>query len=256
MERKFVLGLDIGIASVGWGIIELSTGIVVDKGVRIFPERTAAENAKRRQLRGARRLIRRRRQRIDDLRKILVENNIINDSFRPLEHPYEIRCEGLKRTLSNEELATALLHIAKRRGSFLEFDRIDKKDVVSLDDYYKIAAKTDLSGGVVEDSEEKAKENLATKAILDANSKLLKMHNIHVCELQLMRLRENGKIRANQNNFKVIEYLRELLAIFEKQTISEELKVSIIDIIFRKREYYDGPEAKITDAICRYILKR
>ena len=111
---------------VGWGIIELSTGIVVDKGVRIFPERTAAENAKRRQLRGARRLIRRRRQRIDDLRKILVENNIINDSFRPLEHPYEIRCEGLKRTLSNEELATALLHIAKRRGS-LEFDRIDKK---------------------------------------------------------------------------------------------------------------------------------
>lgn len=256
MERKFVLGLDIGIASVGWGIIELSTGIVVDKGVRIFPERTAAENAKRRQLRGARRLIRRRRQRIDDLRKILVENNIINDSFRPLEHPYEIRCEGLKRTLSNEELATALLHIAKRRGSFLEFDRIDKKDVVSLDDYYKIAAKTDLSGGVVEDSEEKAKENLATKAILDANSKLLKMHNIHVCELQLMRLRENGKIRANQNNFKVIEYLRELLAIFEKQTISEELKVSIIDIIFRKREYYDGPGSKKSPTpYGRYILK-
>ena len=137
----------------------------------------------------------------------------------------------------------------------MEFDRIDK-DVVSLDDYYKIAAKTDLSGGVVEDSEEKAKENLATKAILDANSKLLKMHNIHVCELQLMRLRENGKIRANQNNFKVIEYLRELLAIFEKQTISEELKVSIIDIIFRKREYYDGPGSKKSPTpYGRYILK-
>ena len=82
------------------------------------------------------------------------------------------------------------------------------------------------------------------------------MHNIHVCELQLMRLRENGKIRANQNNFKVIEYLRELLAIFEKQTISEELKVSIIDIIFRKREYYDGPGSKKSPTpYGRYILK-
>lgn len=256
MEKKFVLGLDIGITSVGWGIIDLSTGIIVDKGVRLFPEGTADENMKRRQLRSLRRLTRRRRQRILDLRKLLKENGIIGDDFKPLDNPYIIRCEGLRRQLSNEELATALLHVAKRRGSYLEFDRIDKSKVSNLADYYALAEHSEVSGGMVEDNEEKAKENLATKAVLDENSKLLRKYNMHICELQLQRLRENGKIRDNQNNFKVIDYLREVLAILKNQPLSDELKKAIIEIIIRKREYYEGPGSiKSPTPYGRYLLK-
>lgn len=45
---KLVLGLDMGITSVGWGIIDKDSGEIVDKGVRIFKEGTAEDNAKRR----------------------------------------------------------------------------------------------------------------------------------------------------------------------------------------------------------------
>ena len=38
---KYVLGLDIGITSVGWGIIDLETGEVIDYGVRLFKESDA-----------------------------------------------------------------------------------------------------------------------------------------------------------------------------------------------------------------------
>ena len=45
MELK--LGLDIGVASVGWGIIDENYN-VIDSGVRLFPEGSAEENLTRR----------------------------------------------------------------------------------------------------------------------------------------------------------------------------------------------------------------
>ena len=36
MDNKYVLGLDIGISSCGYGIIDLETGKFVDYGVRLF----------------------------------------------------------------------------------------------------------------------------------------------------------------------------------------------------------------------------
>ncbi len=114
--KNYVLGLDIGIASVGWGIIDLDSGEVVDAGVRLFKEGTAENNENRRSFRTGRRLIRRKKNRIKDLRELLEKNNIISSNFIPLNDPYDIRVKGLANKLSNEELATALLHIAKNRG--------------------------------------------------------------------------------------------------------------------------------------------
>ncbi|MDD4077220.1 MAG: type II CRISPR RNA-guided endonuclease Cas9, partial [Bacilli bacterium] len=151
MDKRLVLGLDIGITSVGWGIIDLTTGDIVDKGVRLFPEGTAAENVKRRQQRGARRLLRRRKQRINDLKDLLIKNGIINKDFVPLENPYKIRCKGLTGKLANDELATALLHIAKRRGSFIEFDKIEKDKSYTFEDYKTVIKNAGEVAGVVED---------------------------------------------------------------------------------------------------------
>lgn len=58
MEK--VLGLDIGISSVGWGVIEKDTGEIIDAGVRIFEEASRNVNEDRRNFRGSRRLNRRR----------------------------------------------------------------------------------------------------------------------------------------------------------------------------------------------------
>ena len=46
MDNKYVLGLDIGISSCGYGIIDLETGKFVDYGVRLFKEGTAEDNVK------------------------------------------------------------------------------------------------------------------------------------------------------------------------------------------------------------------
>ena len=50
--NSYVLGLDIGITSVGYGVIDLKTNNFVDYGVRLFKEGTAAENEARRSARG------------------------------------------------------------------------------------------------------------------------------------------------------------------------------------------------------------
>ena len=39
---RYVLGLDIGITSVGYGVIDIDNDLFVDYGVRLFKEGTAA----------------------------------------------------------------------------------------------------------------------------------------------------------------------------------------------------------------------
>ena len=58
--KNFTLGLDIGITSVGWGIVEKDSGTIVDAGVRLFEEGTSEGNDKRRSFRSSRRLKRRK----------------------------------------------------------------------------------------------------------------------------------------------------------------------------------------------------
>ena len=50
---KYILGLDMGITSVGWGLIDYDSGKIVDKGVRLFKEATAEDNLNRRTHRGS-----------------------------------------------------------------------------------------------------------------------------------------------------------------------------------------------------------
>lgn len=210
---NYVLGLDIGIASVGWGIIDLDTAKPVKYGVRLFTEADASNNAKRRTARGGRRLKRRKVNRINDLKKVLKDIEVLENSFNYLPNPYEIRKKGLIEKLTNDELCTALLHIAKRRGNGLE---------------------------VVEDDENKIKENETTKITLNENSRLLSK-GLFICEIQLQRLKERGYIHGNDNNFKTSDYVKEISKILSNQNLSEEQNKEIISCITRRREYYEGP---------------
>ena len=124
----YSLGLDLGITSVGWAVLDLEKKRIGDLGVRLF---TGAENSKdgaslaapRREARSARRRIRRKKQRMSDIRGLIVSSNILtqkeeNEIFiRPhLSTPWELRAGGLDRILSPEEWTRVLIHIAKHRG--------------------------------------------------------------------------------------------------------------------------------------------
>lgn len=72
MSNSYILGLDIGITSVGYGIIDYETRDVIDAGVRLFKEAEVENNEGRRSKRGARRLKRRRRHRLQRVKKTVM----------------------------------------------------------------------------------------------------------------------------------------------------------------------------------------
>lgn len=92
---KYILGIDVGVTSVGYGVIDLDNNQFVDYGVRLFKEGTAQNNVDRRTKRGGRRLIRRRTNRLEDMKKLLKEIGIYDDSYRLVNNPYLIRKKGL-----------------------------------------------------------------------------------------------------------------------------------------------------------------
>lgn len=73
---KYILALDIGGASVGWAVLDIESGTVVEACSNIFPEASAAQNQLRREMRQGRRGKRRQRTRLDDFNKLWEKNNL------------------------------------------------------------------------------------------------------------------------------------------------------------------------------------
>ena len=126
---NYSLGLDIGTTSCGWSIINLDKKRIEDLGVRIFE---GAENPKnghslaepRREKRGMRKRLHRRRIRLNFLKQFFILRKILSSQqieslLAPHKNqidPYTVREKALSEKLTPEELFIALYHIAKRRG--------------------------------------------------------------------------------------------------------------------------------------------
>jgi len=219
---KLALGLDVGISSVGWSVVNLENGSLVDCGVRLFEEGSAAENLVRRTRRGSRRLKSRRQNRLVDARTILMKYGLICDlKFKLLDNPYALRAKGLKEVLTNEELATAILHLVKRRGSSLE---------------------------TVEEDEKKQNEDEKVKNILLENEKLVHSGKFP-CEIQLDRMQSQKHIRGEMNIFKTKHYVNELNQILSNQKLDSNLTKELIVLIQRRRQYYEGPGSEKSPTI-------
>lgn len=219
MENKnnYILGLDLGITSVGFGVIEKDTYNVIDFGVRLFDEGTADNNLNRRTLRGSRRLKSRKTNRINAIKHLLINNGIVGEEYLTNDYPkfnniYEIRVKGLHNKLTNDELANVLINIAKKRGSSLE---------------------------VVIDENDKEANELGSS--LSKNTKDLSTKNQFVCEHQLDKLNQGVKLRTNDNIYKTEDYVKEVKQILSNQGLSDELNNKIIEIVSRRRSFAEGP---------------
>ena len=204
-NNNYILGLDLGVASVGFGIIEKDTYNVIKYGVRLFDERDAKENLTRRTLRGARRLKSRRVNRINAIKHLLVNNGIVDESYLGNDYPklnniYEIRVKGLHNKLNNDELANVLINIAKRRGSSLE---------VAIDE---------------EDSDAKKAGSSLSK-----NSRELLEKKQFICEHQLEKIKTGTKLRDNDNIYKTEDYIKEVKQILSNQGLDEDINKKIIE---------------------------
>ncbi len=126
-----VFGIDLGIASCGWAVLRHPTpgdpsGEIVAMGSWMFDvpetdkERTPT-NQIRRGNRLLRRVIRRRAQRMAEIRRLFAQQGLLAGNEpdalkRAGLDPWELRARGLDKLLSPAEFAVALGHIAKRRG--------------------------------------------------------------------------------------------------------------------------------------------
>lgn len=224
---RTIITFDIGIASVGWAIIDLDTEAVIEAGVNIFSAAEASQNALRRSMRGSRRLNRRRSTRLKDFEKLWVMCGMsIPSSFAT--ELVQLKNRALNERISLEELYIILYAELKNRG------------ISYLDD--------------AEDDSKKS-SNLYARGIA-YNQEQLK--NKYPCQIQLERLIKYGKYRGTNsitvedekidlsNVFTCAAYRAEILRFFEVQKqfyteITDDLINGYFMIFNRKRKYYEGP---------------
>jgi len=79
MADRISLGLDIGVASVGFSVLDIDEGKVIELGARLFNSTVAAGNQERRKKRGGRRLNNRKKQRRIDTSKLFKKFGLIDN---------------------------------------------------------------------------------------------------------------------------------------------------------------------------------
>lgn len=123
---SYSLGLDLGIASIGWALLRKNEHGNLERienlGVNIFPQlevKGKLENQDRREKRGQRRLKRRKKLRLLDAKKVfkeLLDLDFEKVNLKNYQSPYEIKIKGLSEKLEKEEIAIAIYHYVKFRG--------------------------------------------------------------------------------------------------------------------------------------------
>jgi len=127
---NYAIGLDIGIASVGYSVLVIDSHDVpyrIEKlGCRIFDKAENQDGSSlafsRRNARSSRRRLRRHRHRLERIRGLIVSKGILTkeqlDSLydSKISNIYELRTKVLDEELSPEEFSRVLIHLAQRRG--------------------------------------------------------------------------------------------------------------------------------------------
>jgi len=135
-----VLGLDIGSTSIGWALVDDSTGQFKACGVRVFPEGVdrdqkggeQSKSAARRTARGMRRQVARRARRKRRLYRLLTSAGLLPAAPDHVDRlvnsdPYVLRQRALSERLEPHEFGRLLVHLNQRRG-FLSNRKSDRDE--------------------------------------------------------------------------------------------------------------------------------
>lgn len=124
---NYYLGLDIGIGSVGWAIMNLDKLRIEDFGVRLFDtgedqRKNERYSQQRRRYRGVRRIYRRRSHRKNRLKNYLYSIGFttekeLNNYFETKDNNViKLRYEAVSEKKSPAEIVACLIHICNNRG--------------------------------------------------------------------------------------------------------------------------------------------
>lgn len=244
---KYILGLDVGIGSVGWAVVRNDTIKRIENfGVRIFasgedPKTSKRESQKRRAYRSSRRLFRRRSHRKWRIKAHFENIGLCKvkdiESYFETASPniIELRTKAIDEQVTPEELAACLINICNRRG-------------------YKAFYEQNTDGMSKEELKEFEEDNKAISTTLNI------MQRGGYRTVAEMILRDNffniegsefKKYRNNSYDCDKILFTREMLCDEVKLILSKQKEFYpqlnqnnidfIIDAIFSQRDFEDGP---------------
>ena len=239
---KYIIGLDMGITSVGFATMMLGEKDepcrILRMGSRIFD---AAENPKdgsslaapRRENRGMRRRLRRKRFRKEQIRNLIIEYGIMTEdeingiynSKIDLSDIYAIRSEALDRLLNKEEFVRFLIHLSQRRG-FKSNRKVDAQDKKS--DTGKLLTAVNSNKALME---EKGYRTIGEMLYKDERFAQFK----------------RNKADDYSNTFARTEYEEEIRKVFQAQQqlgnpfADDEMLEKYLTIYLSQRSFDDGP---------------
>ena len=163
---SLTFGFDIGIASVGWAVLNQTR--IVDVGIRCFdaaedPKERISLNQARRAARTSRNRHSQRRSRLRRLSQLFVDVGLVSTGTAtalfaethvrgaPLKDIWALRAEALGRTLSGGELARVLHHLVKWRGYGSLRDAKDRAETDSENESASSKAETSALLGLGEE---------------------------------------------------------------------------------------------------------
>ena len=239
---KYIIGLDMGITSVGFATMMLDDKDepcrIIRMGSRIFeaaehPKDGSSLAAPRRINRGMRRRLRRKSHRKERIKDLIIKNELmtadeisaIYSTGKQLSDIYQIRAEALDRKLNTEEFVRLLIHLSQRRG-FKSNRKVDAK--------------------------EKGSDAGKLLSAVNSNKELMIEKNYRTIGEMLYKDEKFSEYKRNKaddysNTFARSEYEDEIRQIFSAQQehgnpyATDELKESYLDIYLSQRSFDEGP---------------
>lgn len=245
-----ILGLDLGIGSIGWAVINENKNRIEDLGVRIFESgeegaRKSADRSsqKRRSKRAVRRLNRRKKLRKIELKKYLEDQGFITSSEIEMYFQnggtrgllYELRCNALDEEISKLDLLGILIHACNYRG---------------YRDFYEQEHRMPTNSDEMDKEESQMMAAFSKFSIMFQQSKYRTVGEMIVRCPEFRTKSGRLKIHNRKNNY---EYLlprnlimNEIFMILNHQStyddsLSPDMIPEIMEIIFRQRDFEDGP---------------
>lgn len=235
--KKYAIGLDIGIASVGWAAVALDEEEtpcgIIDMGSRIFdtaeqPKTGASLAAPRREARSARRRLRRHRHRNERIRSLIISQGLLNEDELEklfdgrLSDVYELRVKALDAPVSREEFARILIHISQRRGF-----RSNRKNAADKED------------GKLLEAVNENKKRMEAAGYRTAGELLLK-------DPQFMAHKRNkgGQYISTVTRDMIADEVRQIFSAqrrFNNVFAGEAFEAAYLDILLSQRSFDEGP---------------
>ena len=249
MERKYGIGLDIGIGSVGYAVISKTNNLdarIEDIGVRLFNSgenihQKASNAQERRGYRSTRRLLRRRKHRKERIKKFFLKIKLMNEMQLKAwqeqngnQNVLQTRIKGLNEKLTPEEILDCIIHICNRRG-YREFYGDDsKKDNADKDELQKI------EGGLANFDEiyqsggyKSVAEMLINAPVFKTETSFADYRNHKNAKRYILIKREFVKKELEDILNKQSEYYPQLTA--------NNIRIICDDMVFAQRDFETGP---------------